>query len=105
MQSILDNIVPISYVLGKNRKTHLILTDSDTARMKLIITLLKPFKECGEKLFAVSLSADHSIFDFEDDASMDDNIPRIEIDNIPAEIRQYRSVAMSREFKENCNVL
>ena len=36
--------------------------------------------------FSVSLSADHSIFDFEDDASMDDNIPRIEIDNIPAEI-------------------
>merc|ERR1712082_212851 len=50
MQSILDNIVPISYVLGKNRKTHLILNDSDEASMKLIITLLKPFKECGEKL-------------------------------------------------------
>merc|ERR1712082_179215 len=50
MQSILDNIVPISYVLGKNRKTHLILNDSDEARMKPIITLLKPFKECGEKL-------------------------------------------------------
>ena len=173
------------------------LTDSDTGRMKVIITLLKPFKECGEKLssetnvtislviplfeklkehlknngldcgmitdmkatmlaklktryssdemqrlktctildvrnkcipkvldhyaqfeqhmkdivlasqvvesqqeipategqelanlsaFSVIFSADHSIFDFEDDASMDDNIPRIEIDNIPAEI-------------------
>ena len=36
--------------------------------------------------FSGSLSAGHSIFDFEDDASMDDNIPRIEIKNIPAEI-------------------
>ena len=54
--------------------------------------------------FSVSVSADHSIFDFEDDTSMDDNIPRIEIDNIPNEIQQYRSLAMTRKFKENCNV-
>merc|ERR1712082_556131 len=50
MQSILDNIVPIIYLLGNNSKSHLILNDSDEASMKLIITLLKPFKECGEKL-------------------------------------------------------
>ena len=36
---------------------------------------------------------------------MADNIPSIETDNIHAEIRQYRAVAMSRDFKENCNVV
>ena len=55
--------------------------------------------------FSGSHSAGHSIFDFEDDASMDDNIPSLEIENIPAEIRHYRSLALTKEFKENCNVL
>ena len=50
MESILYKFGPITYFLAKNRNTHLMLTDSDTANMKVIITLLKPFKECGEKL-------------------------------------------------------
>ena len=196
MQSIIDNIVPITYLLGNNSKSHLILNDSEEASMKLIIRLLKPFKECGEKLssetnvtislviplfeklkrhlentamdcslitdmktkmlaklktryssdqmkilktctildirnkcipkvanhyaqfekdvtdivmatqvesqqvipategqelanlsaFAVNQSADQSIFDYEDDVIMDDDIPRIETDNVQAEI-------------------
>ena len=211
MQSILDNRIPISYLLGNQQKTHLILSGSDEDNMEAIIELLKPFKDCGEKLSsetnvtislviplfqklkqhlqntdqdcslvtdmkakmlaklrtrysseqmqrlktctildvrskgilkvanhygqfekdvadvvlasqqqiaaterqeranlsasAVNQRSNTSIFAFEDEDIMADNIPSIETDNIHAEIRQYRAVAMSGEFKEHCNVV
>ena len=50
MQSIMDNIAAIIVVLGNNSKNHLILNLSEQTSINLIIKLLKPFKECGEKL-------------------------------------------------------
>ena len=50
MQSIMNNRIPIAYLLGKNNKTHLILSGSDENNMQAIIELLKPLKVFGEKL-------------------------------------------------------
>ena len=54
MQSLIDNKVAITLVLADNNKSHLILTPSEIRDINLIIKLLKPFKECGEKLSSES---------------------------------------------------
>ena len=211
MQSIMNNRIPIAYLLGKNNKTHLILSGSDENNMQAIIELLKPLKVFGEKLssetnvtislvipiferlklhlqnsgqdcslvtdmkakmlaklrtryssdqmqilktctildvrskgihkvanhydqfekdvadvvlatqqpiaapqrqarenlqdYAVNQRGNNSILVFDDDDMLPESLPSLETDNLHTEIRNYRAVAMSREAKEECNVV
>ena len=50
MQSLMENMNAITIVLGHNGKSHLILNYYEQNNINLLIKLLKPFKECGEKL-------------------------------------------------------
>ena len=50
MISLIENIDAVSLVLGQNKKGHLILTPIEIKDMNQIISLLTPFKDCGEKL-------------------------------------------------------
>ena len=211
MQSIMNNRIPIAYLLGKNNKTHLILSGSDENNMQAIIELLKPLKVFGEKLssetnvtislvipifkrlklhlqnsgqdcslvtdmkakmlaklrtryssdqmqilktctildvrskgihkvanhydqfekdvadvvlanqqpiaapqrqarenlqdYAVNQRGNNSILVFDDDDMLPESLPSLETDNIHTEFRECRAVAMSREAKEECNIV
>ena len=50
MQRIMGHIDAITLTLGDNNKSHLILNVTEKNNINSIIQLLKPFKECGEKL-------------------------------------------------------
>ena len=50
MDRILTNYNAIALTLVANNKSSLILTPNDRTNMSAIVTLLKPFKECGEVL-------------------------------------------------------
>merc|ERR1711895_342872 len=50
MERILTNYNAITMALVGNNKSSLILTPYDQANMRAIVTLLTPFKECGEIL-------------------------------------------------------
>ena len=54
MQSLMDKMTAITLVLGHNNKSHLILNHNAKSSIRCIIKLLKPFKECGEKLSSES---------------------------------------------------
>ena len=54
MQSLKENKDAITLVLAENNKTHLIFTSSEIRDINHIIKLLRPFKECGEKLSSES---------------------------------------------------
>ena len=54
MQSLMDKMTAVTLVLGNNNKSHLILNHNDKSSICCIIKLLKPFKECGEKLSSES---------------------------------------------------
>ena len=54
MISLIENIHAVTLVLGQNKKGHLILTPSEIKDMNQIISLLTPFKDCGEKLSSES---------------------------------------------------
>ena len=57
----------------------------------------------GQQLHMLSSFDRQSIFDFEDDVSVDS--PSIEFDTLTNEIRRYKSLRMSKDDKERCNVL
>ena len=50
MERILVNFDQITLTLANNNQSSLILTKDDKDRMTAIVTLLTPFKECGEQL-------------------------------------------------------
>ena len=54
MQSLKENKDAITLVLAENNKTQLIFTSSDIRDIYHINKLLRPFKDCGEKLSSES---------------------------------------------------
>ena len=50
MHSLKENKDAVTLVLAQNQKTHLIFTPTEVRDINHIIRLLKPFKDCGEKL-------------------------------------------------------
>ena len=54
MQSLMNKMTAITLVLGHNNKSYLILNQNNKNYINFIIKLLKPFKECGEKLSSES---------------------------------------------------
>ena len=58
----------------------------------------------GQQIHMLSSFDRQSMFDFEDDVMSVDS-PSIEFDTLTNEIRRYKSLRMSKDDKERCNVL